>query len=110
MSTKRVLRIIQDTRKERYASLRGYFRGSEFGPDSEELPRLHAITVPEGVQAVGQLLHSLDLADLGVEVTKVRRGKDSVMLSPELVLQAGDVVVVRGKANCVGDAERKLLR
>ncbi len=107
--TKRVLRIIQDTRKERYASLRSYFRGSEAGPDSEELVRLHSIALPEGAQTVGKTLGEVDLLTLGAEVTMVRRGKERLGTAPDLVLQAGDVLVVRGTAECVDAAERKML-
>lgn len=107
--TKRVLRIIQDTRKERYASLRSYFRGSEVAPDSEELVRLRSITVPGDVSAVGQTLEGLDLASVGAEVTMVRRGSERLDATPDLVLQAGDVLVVRGTAECAAEAERRVL-
>ncbi|RJX31736.1 MAG: potassium transporter [Oxalobacter sp.] len=109
MSTKRVLRIIQDTRKERYASLRSYFRGSESEPDSEELVRLHSITLPEGAQAVGKNLGAIDLSSAGTEVIMVRRGKERLGMASDLVLQAGDVLVVRGTAGSVDEAERKAL-
>ena len=109
LSTKRVLRIIQDARKQRYASLRSYFRGTEFEPDSQAAPRLHAITLPESGAAVGQPLHSLDLSALGVDISKICRGKDKLDVDPALVLQAGDVIVVRGQAENVHEAERKLL-
>ncbi|MEA5097481.1 MAG: cation:proton antiporter, partial [Burkholderiaceae bacterium] len=74
--TKRVLRIIQDTRKERYASLRGYFRGSSAEPEEEERVRLQPVTLLDGMKAVGQSIGALDLSSLQVEATAVRRGKE----------------------------------
>lgn len=103
--TKRVLRIIQNTRKTRYASLRGYFQGSRVEPGEEVQQRLHSVTLPEGAAAIGKTLDDLPLDGLDVEVTAVRRGKAKLELAPGLILQAGDVLVLRGSADSLALAE-----
>lgn len=110
--TKRVLRIIQDTRKQRYASLRGFFRGSSDVEvaDDEALLRLRPVTLPEEAQAIGQTIEALDLASLGVEATVLRRGRNKLTPTPDTILQAGDVLVLRGAAEGLAEAERLLLK
>jgi len=107
--TKRVLRIIQDTRRERYASLRSYFHGSGGELEDEALVRLHSITLPEGAKAVGQALAELDLPSKGVEIEKIRRGGVKFVPAYDTVLQAGDVLVARGTVNCLAEVERVVL-
>ena len=107
--TKRVLRIIQETRKSRYAALRGYFHGTGEDPEEDAKLRLHTITLPEGAKAVGQTVAELDLPSLGVDIEKLRRGREKLVPAYDTVLQAGDVLVVRGTAPCVAEAERVVL-
>jgi len=107
--TKRVLRIIQDTRRERYASLRSYFHGSDAEPEDEALVRLHSITLPDGAKAVGQTLAELDLPSKGVEIERIRRGGVKFVPAYDTVLQAGDVLVARGTVDCLAEAERVVL-
>ena len=106
--TKRVLRIIQATRKARYATLRGYFHGSSSEPE-EGLVRLRSITLPEAAAVIGKNLGELALAELGVDVTAVRRGKVKLEVTPGVVLQAGDVLVLRGTMDSLAEAEEVLL-
>jgi CPA2 family monovalent cation:H+ antiporter-2 len=108
---RRVVHRVQASRGERYASLRGYFHGVGDAPDDEHLQvRLHSLALPEGAKAVGKTLASLKLAEFGAEVTAVRRGKARVDVTPETVLQAGDVVVLRGATEGIARAETRLLR
>ena len=107
--TKQVLRVIQNTRKERYASLRGYFRGSSAEPEEEERIRLKSITLLDGMKSVGQSIDALDLPSRLVEATMVRRGKEKLDTQPDLVLQTGDVLVLRGTADCLAQAEEAIL-
>ena len=107
--TRRVLRIIQDTRKSRYAALRSYFHGADEAQDASGT-RLHTITLPEDGRAVGQSVAELDLPSLGVEIEKLRRHNENQALRHDFVLAAGDVLVVRGTAACLADAEQALLR
>jgi CPA2 family monovalent cation:H+ antiporter-2 len=55
-------------------------------------------------------LDALNLSLLGAEITAVRRGKIRIPFSPETVLEAGDVVVLRGNAESIELAEKRLLQ
>jgi monovalent cation:H+ antiporter-2, CPA2 family len=108
--TKRVLRIIQDTRKSRYASLRSYFHGMGEDADEDSKARLHAIPLLEGAKAVGQTIAELDLPSLGVEIETVRRSGGKLAPTYNTLLQVGDVLVLRGTADCLAEAERVVLK
>lgn len=109
---RRVVHRVQAARDERYASLRGYFHGAGDAPDDAEHlhVRLHSVNLGQGANAVGKALSALRLAELGAEVTIVRRGKSRIDVTPETVLQAGDIVVLRGTTDGVARAEDRLLR
>ncbi|HZW22902.1 monovalent cation:proton antiporter-2 (CPA2) family protein [Noviherbaspirillum sp.] len=109
---RRVVHRVQAARDERYASLRGYFHGASDAPeDAEHLHvRLHSVTLPEGAKAVGKMLASLKLGEIGAEVTIVRRGKSRIEVKPETVLHAGDIIVLRGTTEGVARAEESLLK
>lgn len=108
---RRVVHRVQSARDERYASLRGYFHGAgDGGEEPEHLLRLHSVTLPDGAASIGKRLSDLELADVGAEVTTLRRGRARVEVTPSLVFVAGDVVVVRGAADAVTRAEGRLLQ
>ncbi|GIZ53441.1 monovalent cation:proton antiporter family protein [Noviherbaspirillum aridicola] len=109
---RRVVHRVQAARDERYASLRGYFHGVSDAPeDAEHLHvRLHSVTLHEDARAVGLALSELRLAEVGAEATILRRGKSRVDVKPATVLQAGDIVVLRGTAEGVARAEERLLK
>ncbi len=109
---RRVVHRVQAARDERYASLRGYFHGaSDASDDDEHLHvRLHSVALAEDAKAVGKSLSSLNLVEEGAEVTAVRRGKSRIEVTPETVLQSGDIVVLRGTTEGVARAEAHLLK
>jgi CPA2 family monovalent cation:H+ antiporter-2 len=109
---RRVVHRVQSARDERYASLRGYFHGaSDLTDDPEHMyVRLHSVTVADGARVAGQSLGSLELQEVGAEVTTIRRGKGRVEVTPQTVLAHGDVVVLRGGAEAVSRAEERLLQ
>ena len=72
--------------------------------------RLHSVILSPGANAIGQVLAVLDLAAFGTEVATVRRGKERMDVTPGLLLEEGDVVVLRGAAEGVTLAEEYLLR
>ena len=109
MPTRRAVRVIQNARKERYASLRGYFHGSSAEPDEEDLLRLRSITLIEGLQAIGQPISALNLEAYDAEVTAVRRGRKRMPATPDMILQQDDVVILRGTAESLAEAEREML-
>jgi CPA2 family monovalent cation:H+ antiporter-2 len=109
----RVVRRVQDARNTRYRLLRGYFHGADDPDDTAEDAqhvRLHSVPIEPGSSAVGRGLGSLDLGATGADVRAVRRrgirGDDP---SDALVLEAGDVVVLRGTAEAIELAEARLL-
>ncbi|MES2071364.1 MAG: monovalent cation:proton antiporter-2 (CPA2) family protein [Pseudomonadota bacterium] len=109
---RRVVHRVQAARDERYESLRGFFHGASDAADSPESMqvRLHTVVLHERAKSLGKALQELNLAELEVDVTAVRRGKQRLELSGQIVLQEGDVVVVRGVAEAVARAEHRLLK
>ncbi|ELX12226.1 glutathione-regulated potassium-efflux system protein KefB [Janthinobacterium sp. HH01] len=107
---RRVVHRVQTAREERYASLRGYFHGASDAGEEADLERLHSVTLSGSAVSVGKALGEIDVAGAGAEVTSIRRGKGRLDVAPDLVLEAGDVVVLRGAADAVNRAEQRLLR
>ncbi|MYN46605.1 potassium transporter [Pseudoduganella sp. FT93W] len=107
---RRVVHRVQMARDARYASLRGYFHGASDSADEADLERLHSVTLPSSASSVGQALGSIAVEHSGAAVSSVRRGKAQLEVAPELELEAGDVVILRGTASAVHKAEQKLLR
>jgi len=109
---RRVVYRVQAARDERYASLRGYFHGvSDMQDDAEHLHvRLHSVSLTEGARAIGKTIGALKLPEIKAEVTILRRGKNRVEVTPGTVLQAGDIVVLRGTTEGVARAEERLLK
>ena len=109
---RRVVHRVQAARDERYASLRGYFHGSGDAPDDEDnvQTRLHSVPVNEDAKVAGKSIGSLGLDDLGAEAIAIRRGKASIEVSAETVLQVGDFVVLRGQTEAVARAEARKLK
>lgn len=109
---RRVVHRVQAARTERYATLRGFFHGSSDVSDAAEhlQVRLHSVVLTDSVKAVGKMLADLKLEELDVEVTAVRRGKGRVDVTPEMILMAGDTIVLRGAAEELARAESRLLK
>jgi CPA2 family monovalent cation:H+ antiporter-2 len=59
---------------------------------------------------IGKTIDNLSLTELAVDVTAVRRGKNRINAESDLVLQVGDVIVLRGTAEGVARAEQRLLK
>jgi CPA2 family monovalent cation:H+ antiporter-2 len=107
---RRVVHRVQAARDERYASLRGYFHGEGDAPDNDEHlhVRLHSVVLNRGARAIGKSLAALSLSEVGAEVATVRRGKSRIDVTPETVLEEGDIVVLRGATEGVARAEERL--
>ena len=112
---RKVVRIVTNAREARYSLLRGYFRGSEVDDfNANESWRLHSVTLlPESI-SINKTLGELNLENDGVSVQAVRRkisGADYVKLdlSPDLRLQANDILVLSGNPEATDLAESKLL-
>jgi CPA2 family monovalent cation:H+ antiporter-2 len=109
----RVVKRVREARDQRYRLLRGYFHGAEgddVSPEEESHERLHSVSIDADAAAVGKRIADLQLAEIGAEVTAVRRrGIRGADPSPEMILQAGDVVVLRGVPESLELAEERLL-
>jgi len=110
----RVLRRIRETRQHRYELFRGFFHGvtDETGEERDRVqPRLHSVTITPGCAAANKTLRELDLGNLDVVVTAVRRRNiRSPDPAPETQLRDGDVVVLRGIEERLALAESRLLQ
>jgi CPA2 family monovalent cation:H+ antiporter-2 len=109
----RVVRRVREARDSRYRLLRGYFHGADDAAEFDDGThvRLHSVPIEAGAAAVGRRLGDLALAQIGAEVTAVRRrGIRGADPSDDLVLQAGDVLVLRGAPEALELAEERLLK
>jgi CPA2 family monovalent cation:H+ antiporter-2 len=108
---RRVIRIVQDQRDARYNLLRGFFRGADDDSvDELQYDRLITVTLPPAAKAAGCTIGSLALQNLGIRIASLRRsdGKSSPV-NNDIVLSAGDTLVLAGKAEPLAVAEHKLL-
>jgi len=106
---RRVVHRVQAAREARYASLRGWFHGASDAGGDDEMLRLHSVTLGDHASCVGKTLADVAVESAGAEVASIRRGKGGVEVAPATVLEAGDVVVLRGAADAVARAENQLL-
>ena len=109
---RRVIRMTRDARDARYGLLRGYFHGADDDTVEElEQERLLTVILPTAAAAIGQALGDLALPAIGVQVVSVRHAGGSVQQpADDLVLQAGDALVLSGRPEPLALAEAKLLR
>ncbi|MFZ6750640.1 cation:proton antiporter [Undibacterium sp. Ren11W] len=109
---RRVVHKVQTARDERYESLRGFFHGASDiadGPENMQL-RLHTVVLSGHSKSLGKSLEELNLAELEVDVTAIRRGKNRLPPELGLILQEADVIVLRGSAESVARAELRLVK
>ena len=109
---RRVVHRVQAARDERYASLREYFHGAADAADDTEQShvRLHSVTLGTHAYAVGKAVAALKLDQLGCGISLLRRARDRLDVTPDVLLEAGDTVVLRGSAAAVALAEERLLK
>ncbi len=108
----RVVKRVREARDSRYRLLRGYFHGADDPAEFEDEThvRLHSVPIEAGAAAAGKALGALGLKTIGVDVTAVRRrGIRGADPSDDMLLQAGDVVVLRGVPEALELAEGRLL-
>ena len=108
---RRVIRVVQDQRDARYGLLRGYFHGADDDTfDEIGNMRLHSVTLPVASGCLGQTLGDQALHAVGVSVASVRRASGAVTRPDDnLVLTAGDTLVLSGLPEPLARAEGKLL-
>jgi len=111
----RVVKRVREVREQRYSLLKAFFLGATEASEEEGAetvqPRLYTVTVAEGSPAVGKTLGELDLENLNVHVSAVRRhnirGFDP---GPETRLEVGDSLILLGLPDDLAVAELKLTR
>jgi CPA2 family monovalent cation:H+ antiporter-2 len=109
---RRVIRITRDARDARYSLLRGYFHGADDDTVEElQQARLATVALPAAAPCLGQPLARLALHAVGVQVVSVRRASGPAQEGhDDLVLAAGDTLVLSGLPEALALAEEKLLR
>ncbi len=108
---RRVIRVVQEQRDERYDLLRGYFHGADDDSiEDAEHERLNTVTLPMSGRNVGKALGQLALEGLEVRVVSMRgaNGKNKVFDGTTL-LEGGDTLVLSAKAPALALAEDRLL-
>ena len=107
---RRVWRIVQELREERYDLLRGYFHGADDPEGDSEAERLATVTLPMGARTGERTLGNLALHAMGVRVVSLRRGNGQAAdVGDDLVLMDGDTLVLSGRVEPLARAEEKLL-
>ncbi len=108
----RVLETLRVVREERYTLMRGFFHGAtDVNAADADQPRLRTLVALEGASCVGKTIDSLNLAELGVQLTAVRRkGSREVNPDPQTRVQSGDVLVLLGGQESLARAEIRLLQ
>jgi CPA2 family monovalent cation:H+ antiporter-2 len=107
---RRVLRQIEALRDARYSLLRGYFHGLDDENAEGDRVQLQSVRIDGRAAAVGRSLGEFGLAELGVQVTVIRRrGIRGVEPDADTTLYASDIVVLRGLPEALGEAQERLL-
>lgn len=107
-----VERLIEKTRDEHYAHLRGVFHGEDIEIEAEigEV-QLHTVILDDRANAIGKRIGELRMDELGVTIDSVRRGGiRGEQVDAALILQAGDAVILQGHTEQIAGAERRLLK
>jgi len=108
----RVIRRVQESRAARYAAFSGYFRTAQNNRDDggESLqPRILSVLLKDDSAAVGKKLGEAGLAELSVEVNAVRRRNvHGAQPAEDMLLQAGDILVLLGLPEALQAAEAQL--
>lgn len=106
----RIIRCVQDERKNHYNHLHGFFQGEHTDMSPEAIDRIefaHAILINTNSFGCGRTIESLNLDKRRVHIVALKRG-DTETESPDenTLLQAQDTLIVRGKPRRVERAER----
>jgi CPA2 family monovalent cation:H+ antiporter-2 len=109
----RVLRRIRKERENRYGDLHGFYPGdtTEVTADRRDLLEfIHAIAIPDDAFAVNKSIADLKIQDRRVEIVGLRReGAELPSPSSDTVINAMDIIIVKGKPRRVERVERYLM-
>ncbi len=108
----RVIRRIKENRARRYSMFSGFLHApaDAWVETTENLqPRFHSVLLGERDAAVGKTLDEVNLAGMEVEVNSMRRHNvHGSQPAGDMVLRAGDVLVLLGQQNPLLEAEKRL--
>jgi len=107
----RVIRRIQEARAHRYTVFNGYFRNPQPTVDIVESlqTRFQNVMLAEKDYAVGKTIDQLNFSELLIEVNSVRRhGVEGSQPSGDMILRAGDVLMLLGQPLPLEEAEKRL--
>ena len=110
---RRIFRRVSQERENRYEFLHGFFTDGSVEQNSEPLERLeylHAIALPESAYAIDKQITQLNLNKQRVVITALRRdGQEIESPDGDVILQANDILLLKGKPRRVERAEQFLL-
>ncbi len=103
----RVLKRIRQTREARYGTMRGYFRGlTDVSEDESGAERLTSVRLEARHSACGKTLAELRLERYHALAVGIRRPGSSLAEEPPgTLLEAGDIVLLRGVPDALAAAE-----
>ena len=106
--------IIDKARRDRYRMLKGFYHGERLGflgKKSQSSAIIHAVNLPKGAFVSGKTIAEL-LLPMDINILDIHR--DNLVISAEqnqdLVLQHGDIVVLRGLVDQLDAGESYLLQ
>jgi CPA2 family monovalent cation:H+ antiporter-2 len=106
---KRVFRIVQEQRNNRYQLLRGYFHGMDDDTfDEIEQERLLPITLSASSHAIGRSWKTLKHGLKSIQMVQWRRQGGLLVEDSEAFFLSGDVVVLCGTAEQLAVAEHHM--
>ncbi|MGL6624486.1 cation:proton antiporter domain-containing protein [Aeromonas jandaei] len=106
----RVIRRMEHERSSQYRFLHGFYWGDQSANNLEAdqlLERLHPLMLHDQAWAVGREVRELPLDE--VRIKEVQRGDQMLEPRDELILQAGDRLILFGTAVAIEQAEQRLL-
>lgn len=114
MPLDKVIQRMDEVRSDRYQLLQTFFRKAKSAHEDQgdrDRRSLRSVILPAGAFAVGNRLENLGLENERVMLTAVRRGEkgQGQPPHPDLVLEAGDVLLLLGTPERIEEAERRLL-
>ncbi len=106
----RVIRRMELERSNQYRFLHGFYWGDQSASNLEAdqlLERLHPLLLHDQAWAVGREVRELPLDE--IRIKEIQRGDQSLEPRPELVLAAGDRLILFGTVVAMEQAEQRLL-
>ena len=94
--------------------MRGFFPGATDMDDAQfdlQQPRMQSISIDSGAAAVGKSIAAQRFDDIGIRLSALRRhGARATEVQADLLLEAGDVLVLTGTPEALAKAEIRLLQ